>query len=656
MKKIFLVLIALLFLLLPFAALFAQTPDTAFVTAAAALYQPKVNKAGVAISATAPLPLFRKVDNKIQWVKSLMQGQIDNIDAVLPLKLNSSTAASTYATISSVNAKASQVALGDTSVAIRADLSDVISNTEAVYQKKVAFATANNIAYVSKKYVTVGDAAYIEQLNAASVGSPIATYPNIWEARKAICEKLYNKEIPKGVIYVNEGNVYRVSENLDTAGLGVFDYVYRNINANTLYHPFPSTTSRTDDDSLSLSLAYPNLDVIFAKGSGITHVAGRGNLAYVWDTIAPQRILGTGSFSHNVTNIRSGSNANVNVTVGYTRGEFELSGDSLKTGRIDPSTWGWTMMSGGASRLVYKFAYLSTYENNSLFRGSAGQGSVIEIDRFVTDTTVLPYMYLNTAYSPIATFLNGGGYGCNVHIKSAYVASNPLVAWGYAGISGQINFRCDKVEQKFRSTYQTELIGSAQSTTPQAVGAASSRSAVIGLGTYSNTHITKDFTLNVTIGSYVGQNTLLDYNTVSDIKKANINFNFGSIKQDSNSIYPKTSIHINQAAGTIDSSVFVINANVLNFNAEAVKVYGNPSIKFNGTYKTNSAVRNAIWVNGVNNNTVFDGSAIVQGTQASMEGTSGSTITCLPSSTANTAVSSNVTVTGTLNVNSAYKQ
>ena len=69
MKKILLVFSALIFLLLPFAALLAQSPDTAFVQAAADLYQPKVNKAGVAISATAPLPLFRKADNKMKWIE-----------------------------------------------------------------------------------------------------------------------------------------------------------------------------------------------------------------------------------------------------------------------------------------------------------------------------------------------------------------------------------------------------------------------------------------------------------------------------------------------------------------------------------------------------------------------------------------------------------
>lgn len=88
MKKIFLVLTALLFLLLPFAALFAQTPDTAFVQAAENLYQPKANKGGVAISPSAPLPLFRKADGKIQYIKSSLQGQIDNANSVIALKAN----------------------------------------------------------------------------------------------------------------------------------------------------------------------------------------------------------------------------------------------------------------------------------------------------------------------------------------------------------------------------------------------------------------------------------------------------------------------------------------------------------------------------------------------------------------------------------------
>ena len=661
MKKIFILVFSCFML---HTSLSAQTlMDTTAMQAAAALYQPKSLKNGVAISPIAPLAIHQRADNKLEYVRSLMQGQITNINSLLPLKLNVSDTVGYYAKYHTVFDASNYVQVQrflDSLTSQRNNINYVVTNTEAVYQKKVAFATANNIAYVSKKYTVAGDAAYNEQLNAATIGSPIATYPTIKEARKAICEKLYSKEIPKGVIYVNEGNVYRVAENTDTSGLGTFDWVYRQIAANTRYHPYPSTTSVTDDDSLCLSLAYPNLDVIFAKGSGITHVAGRGQLAYVWDTIAPQRILGVGSFSHNITNDRtnngSGNGTNVNAMVGYSQGEFQFSGDSLKIGRLSPSYSGWTMLSAGASRLIYNFGYVSTYENNSLFRGYGGQGSVIEIDRLVTDTTVLPYMYQNNPYSPTAVFLNNGGYGCNVYIKSAYIASNPLVSYGFYGVSGQINFRCDKIEQKFRTSYQTELIGSAQSTTPQAVGAGGSRSAVISWGTWTNTHKMKNFSLNVEVGSYVGQNTLLIYDNPSDIRNASIKFDFGSIKQDSNSIYPKTSIYINQSSGTIDSSVFVINANVLNFNAEAIKVFGNPRIKFNGTYKTNSAVRNAVWVNGVNSNTIFDGSAVVQGTQASMEGTSGSSITCLPSSTANTSASSNVSVTGTLNVNSAYKQ
>ena len=119
MKKILLILLFISTCL----SVQSQQIDTAFVQAAADLYQPKANKAGVAISVTAPLPIFRKADNKIAFNKAIArqatidsasqirtdlvnsinsvstskQAQIDNLNSLMPLKANVSSVEDTYA-------------------------------------------------------------------------------------------------------------------------------------------------------------------------------------------------------------------------------------------------------------------------------------------------------------------------------------------------------------------------------------------------------------------------------------------------------------------------------------------------------------------------------------------------------------------------------
>ena len=92
MKKIFLFIA----FVLTFFTISAQSPDTAVITAAAALYQPKANKNGVPISPTAPLPIHQKADNKLMFVKSQLNTRIDSTNTVVASKLSTSNAISTF--------------------------------------------------------------------------------------------------------------------------------------------------------------------------------------------------------------------------------------------------------------------------------------------------------------------------------------------------------------------------------------------------------------------------------------------------------------------------------------------------------------------------------------------------------------------------------
>ena len=562
--------------------------------------------------------------------KSAIQGQIDNINGVLPLKANAANV--------------------DTAKAnIRSEMSSHATYSEANYQKITAYKTSNNVAYVSKKYTTAGDADWILQKNTAEVGNPIAPYPNPWLAMAAISAKLVSKEIEKGLIIVLEGNVYRTAENTDTAGLTGLDYVYR---ANgSYYHPFPSTTSRTDDDSLCFSLLFPNLDIQFGKGAGIKLVIGRGNLVSAYDTIAPQRISGFGTFDINYNNDRtnSGNGIGTNVTLGggYSKGVVEFSGDSLIVKRDKPSYSGWVSLNTGSSALFsFNFDYVSTFENNNLFRGYTAN---YNINRLVIDTVSLPYMYVNAIYSPSGIFYPNGG-NIKVNINEAIIASNQIVF----GNLGSSIFKINRIVQKYRSTYQTDLIGTNADNKPQGIGPAGKSSSVFGWF-YINSAKQNPY---IEVNSYRGQAPILVFEDGGSITNTNARFVFHNVFQDSilnGSITPKTSIYVKHT-GTSTNNNISIYANIINDATSAVVIEGNSKVRFEGTYKTNSLVKPAITVNGTNTNTLFYGSAIVNGVQSSFDGSASSTLTCLPSATANTAVSSNVTVTGTLSVNAAYKQ
>lgn len=547
-----------------------------------------------------------------------------------------------------INQEASARNLGDLLRLLKSDTASML----APYAKKTTISTANNIAYVSKKYKTVGDADYLAQKTAQVIGSPVATFVNIPEARKALCEKLVAKEIERATIIVAEGTLFKVSEDIDTAGLGVLDYTYRTTIGN-FYHPYPSSTTRVDDDSLSLSLSFPNLDFLFLKGSGITHLAGRGLLAAIYDTIAPQRISGLGSFILNVTNDRtnngSGNGVNISMTGGYSsKGEFEFSGDSIVLGRRSPAYSGWTMLTGGSISTTYNFKYLSTYENNNCFR-PGGAGNII-IGKFVTDTTSQPYTNSSGIYSPTGTFYpNGNAY--NIEIGEAYIASNPIV---YGNLRN-LTFKVNKLTQKYRAAYLSNFVGTDQTSKPTGLGVAGTASAAINWTYISSVNAN---TL-VTINSYRGQAPLLNVSGGGFILNSNVQFNFLEAYQDSiagSPAAPKTSIYVGYTGGgSLANSMIGINANVINTATNPVLIEGNVNYELKGSYKTLSSVKSAIEVIGDNTNTKLSAAISVAGTQSSISGTG--ILTPLPLATANTSPSISVTTpAGTmLNVNSAYK-
>ncbi len=117
MQKFFSIVSILFFTL----SLFAQTPDTAAVAAAESLYQPKADKGGVKISASAPLPIFRKMDNKIQYLKMGLQKQVDGISSTLQSKVNQATLVDTAVALRThINAAHNQIA-SETAARIAAD-------------------------------------------------------------------------------------------------------------------------------------------------------------------------------------------------------------------------------------------------------------------------------------------------------------------------------------------------------------------------------------------------------------------------------------------------------------------------------------------------------------------------------------------------------
>lgn len=137
MKKLFLFLT---FTFTVFATISAQTPDSAFVQAASELYQPKANKNGVPISPTAPLPLFRKVDGKIQWLRTFLQGQIDNANGVIALKASNARVDSAVGAIATKLSTANALTIFKTL--------DTYSNDTAVFNTEHRTSLANNINYV----------------------------------------------------------------------------------------------------------------------------------------------------------------------------------------------------------------------------------------------------------------------------------------------------------------------------------------------------------------------------------------------------------------------------------------------------------------------------------------------------------------------------
>lgn len=239
----------------------AQTPDTAAISEASALYQPKSLKGGVAISATAPLVPIQKLDNKLQWVRSLMQGQIDGVNAVLPLKLNSSTAASTYATISSVNSKVNTSAFLDSLTASRNNINYVASNSDAVYAKKSEISVGSGTVYYvdNSKWKANGGtrtgAIYLAQKASAQRGSVLYPYPTIWEARNAAVKD--SATVTDPVIHVL-GGTHIVG--IDTASSSnTFDYAVPLLARSKIYYP----------DTIASALNYKRLSYRGDEGTSI---------------------------------------------------------------------------------------------------------------------------------------------------------------------------------------------------------------------------------------------------------------------------------------------------------------------------------------------------------------------------------------------------
>lgn len=622
MKKIFLVLIALLFLLLPFAALFAQSPDTAFVQAAADLYQPKANKGGVSISATAPLPLFRKADNKILWVKSNLQGQVDNVNSVMTAKANIASVDTAKANIrSEISDKYNYV-----NTTLAAADSSAAAYTEATYQKKIGLTTSNNVLYVSRKWTGVrGGASWQTQLDAAAVGSPVATYPDPWAARDVASKLLVAGTVPRVTIIVGEGEIFTAAQDIENQ---IVDYNYRVLPTGQKYHPYPSQVAGTD--SAGMSMFFPNLIWEFKKGSGITYTKGKGCFGVSWDTTAIQSVRGLGNFS--ITTNNSGGHTYNLYYLG--KGLVEVEADSFTLKCTNPSSGGWSMISFNGGRSIFKANYFATWDGNAPFRGLYND-TKIQIQRLKIDTTFLTNTSMGTVFASIGT----SNAVISIDIDNAELANMGLVSYGNSFSNILFNMSVKNLTQK----YWSDKIGSYEDNTnlPQ------SPLFLFKNASFSNVLFT------ARINNYKGQKGLIGSTSLSNTNSM-IKLESDNFYQDELSFANVQNKTLANLVNTNTNSLIEISGNFINKVQPVLVISSNSDVTIRGSMKTLSTSVSTITVTGDNSKTKIAANLTSDDSQNSISGTG--IITCLPSSTANVASAGTVTVNGTLNVNSNFKQ
>lgn len=616
MKKIFLVLIALLFLLLPFAALFAQTPDTAFVTAAAALYQPKVNKAGVAISATAPLPLFRKADNKIQWVKSLMQGQIDNIDAVLPLKLNTSDAATTYATITKVDTGKANIRSEMSN-----NISNVVVNTEAVYAKKTDITTAaSNYFYVDRRWTGArGGTSWTAQNSAATKGSIAFPYPDLWAARNAAVTAL-KAGTSESVIYVFGGNSFSFSNVVD----GSNDYESATFEAKR-YDTYNSDSTSTN----TVSLLYNKLNYYFEQGTTLVHNGQSGI---------------TVPFCDAATSIESSIRGFLTYKANYGQGQGKNTQSILARGvnsKILIDLYKWDSKAGWNENYVKSKEF--TFNAEVVYRVTGG---------------------IFSFYGA-----NGGNYKINIgtflqgkYAGSGYQVGDCWAIFHIGGVSGKfknssldIDIKQASVEEDcdgliYAQSIDTSIVNIKIGSLVQSARSGAQASSGYIVNAQGDTWNSSTVTLGINVmngdmGVAAILSTQNKSHVVIDCKECEVN----NPSATSRSAF--------RFAATLDSISSFVNTGVYRSVSNPIIELASTSFKamLSGSYKTTSS-SGAISLTQSAPNVLLNGQIYSSGTNSITATSANSYITILPSATANKAVSSNVITQGaTLNVNSLFK-
>lgn len=520
-------------------------------------------------------------------------------------------------------------------------INDVSTYSEATYQKIATFKTSNNVFYVSRKWTGIrGGTSWQSQMDAAQVGNQMNTYPDPFAARDAAAKLLVAGTIQKATIVVYEGEVFTAAQE----SLGyTADYYHRFVNGGSKYHPYPSTTADANDDSVQVSLYFPNLIWDWKKGSGINYVGGYCALGIAYDTVAIQSIGGLGNFNWKHKN----NGGNKNLISATSKGLVEFSCDSMTIKRWDESMFGWSSISIWGAETRFSANYMSSFDYNSVFRFCIG--AKIKIGKIETDTTQLPYnnagalgMYVGWFYPLLNDLPNS--LLSKIEVDNAVLWGMPLMVMAGNGVKkATIDYVFKNITHNYRPTY---IVAEASDANTK---------ALITYPYGSNANNITDSRLKFTIENYRGQSSVLSWTGAGIHYNSNVTFDFKNCYVDSiksSSVTQRSAIEIGSMQN--DSSQFTINANVIHSCNSVLKAASNASYTVTGQLKTLSKVYAAVEVTGSNSNVKIAGNLSADGTQNSISGTG--TVTVLPSAIANTAAAGTITTNGTLSVNAAYKQ